>query len=121
MPDEARSLIENVYGPVADLVPDGLQEARWEQRGMQGVAVSMANFNALALEQGYLRQPGFDQWQEELEIGTRLVDEPTLNIVLLKRTDDGGLMLWPRQAPRRHAQPGEAAPEPGEETDGVAG
>lgn len=94
MPDEARALIENVYGPVADLVPDGLQEARWEQRGMQGVAVSMANFNALALEQGYLRQPGFDQWQEELEIGTRLVDEPTRNVVLLKRTEDGGLALW---------------------------
>ncbi|MDW7748533.1 CRISPR-associated helicase Cas3' [Halomonas sp.] len=94
MPDEARTLIESVYGPVADLVPDGLQEARWEQRGMQGVAVSMANFNALSLGRGYLRHPEFDQWQEEQEIGTRLVDEPTVNVVLLKRTADGELTLW---------------------------
>ncbi|RAH36341.1 CRISPR-associated helicase/endonuclease Cas3 [Halomonas sp. SL1] len=94
MPDQARSLIEGVYGPVADLVPDGLQEARWEQRGMQGVAVSMANFNALSLERGYLRQLDIDQWQEELEIGTRLVDEPTLNIVLLKRDANGEMALW---------------------------
>ncbi|MBB3230783.1 CRISPR-associated endonuclease/helicase Cas3 [Halomonas stenophila] len=94
MPDEARLLIEGVYGRVADLVPDGLQEARWEQRGMQGVAVSMANFNALSLEQGYLRHPEADQWQEELEIGTRLVDEPTLNVVLLERTVDDQLTLW---------------------------
>lgn len=94
MSDEARTLIESVYGPVADLVPDGLQEARWEQRGMQGVAVSMANFNALSLEQGYLRHPEFDQWQEEHEIGTRLVDEPTVNVALLKRRADGELTLW---------------------------
>ncbi|MDC8804540.1 CRISPR-associated helicase Cas3' [Halomonas pacifica] len=94
MPDEARTLIESVYGRVADLVPDDLQEARWEQRGMQGVAVSMANFNALSLEQGYLRQLEIDQWQEELEIGTRLVDEPTLNVVLLEYSADGELTLW---------------------------
>lgn len=93
MPDEARALIESVYGAVADLIPDGLQEARWEQRGMQGVAVSMANFNALSLDQGYLRHPEFDQWQEEQEIGTRLVDEPTVNVVLLSYAD-GVLTLW---------------------------
>ncbi|KXS36366.1 MAG: CRISPR-associated helicase Cas3 family protein [Halomonadaceae bacterium T82-2] len=94
MPDEARALIEAVYGTVADRVPDGLHEARWEQRGLQGMAASMANFNALSLERGYLRQLDIDQWQEELEIGTRLVDEPTLNVVLLKHDADGGLVLW---------------------------
>lgn len=94
MPDEARTLVESVYGRVADLVPDDLQDARIEQHGMKRVAVSMANFNALSLEQGYLRHPELDQWQEELEIGTRLVDEPTLNVVLLKCTADGELALW---------------------------
>ncbi|TDR57002.1 CRISPR-associated Cas3 family helicase [Halomonas ventosae] len=94
MPGEARELIESVYGNIAELVPDDLQEARWEQRGMQGVAVSMAHFNALSLEQGYLRQPEIDQWQEEREIGTRLVDEPTVNVVLLKRDIDGEPVLW---------------------------
>ncbi|WP_148252071.1 CRISPR-associated helicase Cas3' [Aidingimonas lacisalsi] len=101
MPDEARALIESVYGKVADLVPDDLQEARWEQRGMQGVAVSMANFNALDLAQGYLRHPEFDQWQEEQEIGTRLIDEPTVNVVLLKHTPDDELSLWAED--ERHA------------------
>jgi CRISPR-associated endonuclease/helicase Cas3 len=94
MPDEARTLIESVYGRVTDLVPDGLQGARWEQRGMQGMAVSMANFNALRLEQGYLRHPDFDQWQEEREIGTRLIDEPTVNVVLLKCRTGEKLELW---------------------------
>ncbi|ATJ84518.1 CRISPR-associated helicase/endonuclease Cas3 [Halomonas beimenensis] len=94
MPDQARTLIESVYGGVVDLVPDGLQEARIEQHGMNRVAGAMANFNALTLEQGYLRHPEADQWQEELEIGTRLVDEPTLNVVLLERTAEGELTLW---------------------------
>ena len=101
MPDEARTLIESVYGRVADLVPDDLQDARIEQHGMKRVAVSMANFNALSLEQGYLRHPELDQWQEELEIGTRLVDEPTLNVVLLKCKTDGELALWGED--ERHA------------------
>ncbi|MES3676108.1 CRISPR-associated helicase Cas3' [Halomonas elongata] len=101
MPEEARSLIESVYGQVADLVPDGLLEARFEQHGMKRYAISMGNFNALSLEQGYLRHPEFDQWQEELEIGTRLVDEPTVNVVLLRLAADDELMLW--AANERHA------------------
>lgn len=92
MPEKARTLIESVYGEVADLVPDGLQGARWEQRGMQNVAGSMANFNALVLEDGYVWNR--HQWQEEQEIGTRLVDEPTLNVALLTCGSDGALTLW---------------------------
>lgn len=92
MPEEARTLIESVYGEVVDLVPDGLQGARWEQRGMQGVAESMANFNALELDNGYVWDR--HKWQEEQEIGTRLVDEPTINVALLKCDADGDLLLW---------------------------
>lgn len=91
MPEKARTLIESVYGDVAGHVPDGLQGARWEQRGMQNVAGSMANFNALALEDGYVGNR--HQWQEEQEIGTRLVDEPTLNVALLICNSDGTLRL----------------------------
>ncbi|MCG5510227.1 CRISPR-associated helicase Cas3' [Ectothiorhodospira lacustris] len=101
MPEEARTLIESVYGSVADLVPDGLLDARFEQHGMRRHAVSMASFNVLSLEQGYLRHPDFDQWQEEQEIGTRLVDEPTVNVVLLKHREDGELTLWAEG--QRHA------------------
>ncbi|WP_280553579.1 CRISPR-associated helicase Cas3' [Halomonas sp. 25-S5] len=92
MPEEARPLIEGVYGEVADQVPDGLQGARWEQRGMQGVAESMATFNALELEAGYIWDR--HKWQEEQEIGTRLVDEPTVNVALLACDAEGSLRLW---------------------------
>lgn len=99
MPEEARVLIEGVYGEVIDLVPDGLQGARWEQKGMQGIAESMANFNALELEAGYVWDR--HKWQEEQEIGTRLVDEPTINVALLKCGDAGALRLWAEG--KRHA------------------
>lgn len=91
MPDDARHLLESVYGAVIDLVPDALQDARFEQKGMQKMAASMANFNALRLEDGYISG---QQWQEEQEIGTRLIDEPTVNVVLLVRTAEDGLQLW---------------------------
>ena len=58
----------------------------------------MASFNALNLEEGYIKS---DQWQEEQEIGTRLVDEPTVNVVLLSLTDDNELALWAGES--RHA------------------
>lgn len=92
MPEQARLLIEGVYGEVIDRVPDGLQGARWEQKGIQGVATSMANFNALELEAGYVWDR--HKWQEEQEIGTRLVDEPTANVALLMRDAAGALALW---------------------------
>lgn len=98
MPEEARDLIEGVYGSVSDDIPDALQAARYEQKGMQRTAGSMANFNALNLEEGYTKS---DQWQEEQEIGTRLMDEPTVNVVLLSLTDDNELALWAGE--RRHA------------------
>ncbi|WNK20567.1 CRISPR-associated helicase Cas3' [Halomonas piscis] len=91
MPNDARHLLESVYGAVIDLVPDALQDARFEQKGMQKMAASMANFNALRLEDGYVSG---HQWQEEQEIGTRLIDEPTVNVALLTRTAEDGLQLW---------------------------
>lgn len=98
LPEEARELIEGVYGRVADVIPDGLQTARYEQKGMQRTAGSMATFNALDLEEGYVKS---DQWQEEQEIGTRLMDEPTINVVLLSFSDGDELTLWAGEG--RHA------------------
>lgn len=98
MPDDARHLLESVYGAVVDLVPDALQDARFEQKGMQKMAASMANFNALRLEDGYVSG---QQWQEEQEIGTRLIDEPTVNVALLVRTAEDSLQLW--ACDERHA------------------
>lgn len=98
LPEEARELIEGVYGRVTDVIPDGLQTACYEQKGMQRTAGSMATFNALDLEEGYVKS---DQWQEEQEIGTRLMDEPTINVVLLSLSDGDELKLWAEEG--RHA------------------
>nr|WP_267966010.1 CRISPR-associated helicase Cas3' [Halomonas aerodenitrificans] len=92
MPEEARELIEAVYGAVIDQVPDGLHEARIVQRGQQQIAGSMAFTSALELEAGYVWDR--HKWQEEQEFGTRLIDEPTVNVVLLKRDAMGTLTLW---------------------------
>ncbi|MFC3284066.1 CRISPR-associated helicase Cas3' [Litchfieldella rifensis] len=92
MPEGARTLIESVYGNVSDQLPDGLLDTRWEQLGTQRMAASMAYFNALEMEKGYLLDR--QKWQEEQEIGTRLTDEPTVNVVLLRVDDQGGLELW---------------------------
>ncbi|MFS8326161.1 CRISPR-associated helicase Cas3' [Vreelandella titanicae] len=98
MPEKARALIEGVYGQVIDDIPDALQQARIEQGSIRKASGSLATFNALNLEDGYIKS---DQWQEEQEIGTRLMDEPTINVVLLSLTDDNELALWAGE--RRHA------------------
>lgn len=91
MPEEARELIESVYGQGINSIPDALQAGRLEQNSMQKVSGSLARYNALDLAEGYIKN---DQWQEEQEIGTRLIDEPTVNIVLLVCGEDGRLSLW---------------------------
>ena len=88
LPEDARLLIESVYGETAeDDLPDGLEDAHWDYEGVQRGNASMACFNALDLAGGYCFNQ--QQWQEEQDIGTRLTDEPTRNVVLLRR-DDGG-------------------------------
>ena len=60
----------------------------------------MARYNLLDLAAGYVGddQPWLDDHQE---IGTRLSDEPTVNVVLLKREAEGGIVLWAQG--ERHA------------------
>ncbi|NYS59816.1 CRISPR-associated helicase Cas3' [Halomonas salicampi] len=91
MPEEARALIEGVYGQGIDDIPDALQQARIEQGSIRRRSGSVATYNALDLKEGYTKS---DQWQEEQEIGTRLMDEPTLNVVLLACSAEGELALW---------------------------
>ena len=98
MPEEARDLIEGVYGQGLNDIPDAFQDGRLEQNSKQRISGSRARYNALNLEEGYTKS---DQWQEEQDIGTRLMDEPTVNVVLLSLTDDNELALWAGES--RHA------------------
>lgn len=90
MPGEARALIEGVYGASTDEVPDELHQARLQRKGGDKSAGNMASFNMLALNEGY----GDDSdWSSELELGTRLSDEPSVNLALVERVD-GELRLY---------------------------
>ncbi|WP_280541118.1 CRISPR-associated helicase Cas3' [Chromohalobacter sp. 11-W] len=93
MPGAARELIERVYACSIDEIPEALEQARLERSGMNKMAGSMATHNTLDLQEGYRLNEDFDQWQEEHDVGTRLSDESSVNVVLLKRQDDS-LVLW---------------------------
>lgn len=100
MPGAARALIESVYAFPVDDIPETLDQAHFERTGMDKLAVSMATHNALNLEAGYCLNADFDPWQEEREFGTRLSDERSLEVALLKRQGET-LVLWAED--HRHA------------------
>ncbi|QJQ93888.1 MULTISPECIES: CRISPR-associated helicase Cas3' [Halomonadaceae] len=100
MPGEARTLIESVYSFPVDDIPEALDQAHFERTGMDRLAVSLATHNALNLEAGYRLDADFDPWQEEREFGTRLSDERSLEVALLKRQGET-LVLWAED--HRHA------------------
>ncbi|UYG00320.1 CRISPR-associated helicase Cas3' [Halomonas sp. GD1P12] len=93
MPGEARRLIEHVYAASTDDLPEAFDLAHFERTGMDKYAVSVATHNALNLEDGYRLNGDFDPWQEERETSTRLSDEQSVEVVLLKRRGDE-LVLW---------------------------
>lgn len=93
MPGEARPLIEHVYAASMDDLPEAFDLAHFERTGMDKQAISMATHNALTLEAGYRLDADFDPWQEARETGTRLSDEQSIEVVLLKRRGEE-LVLW---------------------------
>ncbi len=83
MPDDARHLIEGVYGEDAqDDIPSELQEASDGATVEDGVRRSMANLNVLKLNKGYTRSSG--DWDEESRIPTRLIEVETVAVVLAR-------------------------------------
>jgi len=83
MPEDARHLIEGVYGEdVQDDIPSALQEASWEAEGKDLTQLSMANLNVLNLNKGYTRSSG--DWDEESRIPTRLTETETVSVALVR-------------------------------------
>lgn len=82
-----RQLMEAVYGNDVD-VPSGLQKATAEAMGKVMGDRSLANFNALRLEQGYGDQENC-RWYEEDRVPTRLGEDSTT--VYLARERNGEL------------------------------
>ncbi|WP_242457993.1 CRISPR-associated helicase Cas3' [Halomonas sp. YLGW01] len=91
LPEQARALIEGVYGADIEQVPAELEQSRLEHSSKQRKDAGLATYHALPLDDGYLSG---NQWSEEVEIGTRLMDEPNVNVVLLAPAGPGRLRLW---------------------------
>ncbi len=85
LPDDARLLIESVFGDDAwDRVPEGLGNASRKFEGEQSAKASLAGFNALVLRDGYKSTPA--HWIEDTVTPTRL-SEPTTTVRLARRSN----------------------------------
>jgi CRISPR-associated endonuclease/helicase Cas3 len=101
MPNDARRLIEGVYGEEAQKdIPEGLLVRGNEAEGGGRAEASLAQMNRLNLERGY-SDPATQRWFEEAKAPTRL-GEPTTT-VYLAQWQNGQLLPWFRD--ERHAWP----------------
>ena len=95
MPDRARWLIESVYGPDADItIPEALKDSYFEHEGERQSQAAMGQFNRLDLDKGYVTASAKSGWQGEVDIGTRLTDEPSVKVTLVQ-LDEAGERLVP--------------------------
>ena len=91
VPDDARNLIEAVYGKGARAeAPAPLVEADTQPEGKERGAQAMAWLNALKLDEGYCFSG--EAWGEETEVFTRLAEPSTT--LLLVRWDGTTLEPW---------------------------
>jgi CRISPR-associated endonuclease/helicase Cas3 len=92
MPEDARRLIEGVYGDNAQAsIPDGLQASVARAEGQAAAHTSIAHENGLKFERGYVVGDYMDWWRDA-DTPTRLGDATTN--VRLARWIDGALQPW---------------------------
>lgn len=97
MPDDARDLIEGVYGDEAEEVPEVLANASETAEGEWWANQSLATFNKLKLKAGYSLE---NAWDEEARIPTRLAEDSVTVYLALWCGDqltplvDGGRYPW---------------------------
>lgn len=91
LPEDARELMETVYGPdVGARIPVGL-ETRWiEASGKQKADASTGRFRTLPLSQGY--RPDVRAWSDQTDVQTRLAAHTTE--IRLARIQDGSIEPW---------------------------
>ncbi|MDB5969443.1 MAG: hypothetical protein JWQ90_1893 [Hydrocarboniphaga sp.] len=104
MPEDARELIESVYGPDAeDRLPEGLRGVLDAQAGNRQAAKSLALTNTLSLPTGYAYGSApLSNWLSEAYTPTRL-GEPTATLHLLKWAEGCLTDFCPDPDPRRAA------------------
>jgi len=99
MPEDARAMIEAVFGESAvEAAPAALAERHRQVIGQSGADSSLAQLNAIKLDLGYRIEGGPDWWADS-KTPTRL-GEPDISVYLARR-DGGRLVPW--YAAERHA------------------
>ncbi len=99
MPEDARTLIEGVYGDEEQAgIPDVLLNRSFEAEGNDRANASVARLNALSLESGY-SDLATNCWWDEAKTPTRLGEETT-SVYLAKWQDDALSPWYPHE---RHA------------------
>jgi CRISPR-associated endonuclease/helicase Cas3 len=92
MPEDARDLIEGVYGDGAEAaIPAALLARSYRVAGHNSAKQTVAAVNVIRLEDGYVDQ-GFDPWDDALT-PTRLEDSPSVT-VRLARWENGEARPW---------------------------
>jgi len=92
MPDDARRLIEGVYGDDAQAeIPEGLLHQSFEAEGGDRADASIACLNALKMDVGY-SDASTNRWWDEAQTPTRLGD-PTTTVYLAK-WQNNELLPW---------------------------
>lgn len=100
MPEDARRLIEGVYGVEAqDDIPQTLLYRSNEAEGGDRADASLARLNALSMEVGYT-DASTNGWWDEAKTPTRLGEETTM--VYLAKWQDGGLLPWSDSKDKDH-------------------
>ena len=94
LPQDARAVIEAVYGPDVE-IPEGLEGRHFEAEGGSMATSRLAAFNTLKLEDGYAGEVGL--WESDLLVPTRLGEKQSL--LRLGRWRDGILSPWCQTEP----------------------
>jgi CRISPR-associated endonuclease/helicase Cas3 len=88
MPDQARTLIESVYGHLKKDIPSTLEKLSNEAEGKQYCDRSQANFNRISPCEGYCwESSNHGGWSEEINTPTRLGDDMTEIILVVSEQD----------------------------------
>ncbi len=99
MPEDARLLIEGVYGDdVIQKIPKGLESRNTVAEGNNMAEASLAKSNALSVDIGYSNDAA-NRWWDEARTPTRLGEDSI--ILYLAKWQDGKLSPWRKE--QKHA------------------
>ncbi|MDO6681053.1 MULTISPECIES: CRISPR-associated helicase Cas3' [unclassified Oceanobacter] len=93
MPDDARRLIESVYGELAPALPEAFETIELEYRTAQRRKASAGQIRRISIEQGYSWGVDGDWPEDQSDLSTRYQEVDQDSLVLVRRVDDQ-LIPW---------------------------